>query len=263
MLENRLCMSPPMQPSGGLTWCCSKIKLLKREPRIYTEVQVRRPVVLLARTLAYIPIQEIIPGTVFVVDLLEAIREKYRFQQHPTKAEEMKIKDGIQFADGMSGKTALEKFVIWDNTLVLETRISTDESKELLESMLTWATEKFGFRYKTGDIKRFAYVNDVVFESSANLLLFDPVLKWLSDQTSTLLSEIWQEPVEYLPTSLKIGHDPVSRQAGIAPFSIERRGGARFSDNKYFSEAPLPTAIHLQLLDEFEKRVLSRPKTTA
>lgn len=217
---------------------------------------MHKPTVVLARVLAFIPIQEILPGTVFVTDLLNAIGEKYRFQKYPTKRDEMIVKEGIEFVDGMSGKTCIERLVIWDQTLVLETRVSTDASKEVLESILGWATSKFDLSYRSGDIKRFAYISDISFESDAKLLYIDPVLSWLSEQASAALTTIWQEPVEYRPTSIKVGHDPVLRQAGIAPFSIERRGLSRFADNKYYSEAPLPTALHLSLLEQFEKKVL-------
>jgi hypothetical protein len=67
-----------------------------------------------------------------------------------------------------------------------------------------------------------------------------------------MLSDIWQEPVRFVPTGITLGHDPTARKYGIASFSIQRRAEARFSDNKYFSEAPLPTDIHLKLLTEFE-----------
>jgi hypothetical protein len=44
----------------------------------------------------------------------------------------------------------------------------------------------------------------------------------------------------------------LERKYGIASFSITRRAEARFSENKYFSEAPLPTDLHLKLLEQFE-----------
>jgi hypothetical protein len=47
----------------------------------------------------------------------------------------------------------------------------------------------------------------------------------------------------------------MARKYGIAPFSITRRAESRFSENKYFSEAPLPTDIHISLLEEFEAEV--------
>jgi hypothetical protein len=41
-------------------------------------------------------------------------------------------------------------------------------------------------------------------------------------------------------------------QIPIAAFTIQRRGQTPFEENKYFSEAPLPTDIHINLLEQFE-----------
>jgi hypothetical protein len=224
------------------------------------ENNLQRPVTILSRVLAYIDALEVSPGEVYFPALAQALVERYGFQKFPQTLEEFDLSKGIEFLSGVSNGVGIGKFVIWPNILVLETRVSTDASKEILESILVWATEKFSLRYVPGDIKRFAYISDVTFNSDESLLIFDPVLNWLSHQVSDALTEIWQEPVEYLPTSLKIGHDPVLRQAGIAPFSIERRGTARFSENKYFSEAPLPTDLHIKLLDEFEAMVHLKAK---
>jgi len=42
------------------------------------------------------------------------------------------------------------------------------------------------------------------------------------------------------------------RKEPIAGFTIQRRVDTPFGENKYFSEAPLPTEIHLDLLQQFE-----------
>jgi hypothetical protein len=82
-----------------------------------------------------------------------------------------------------------------------------------------------------------------------------PALAKLAAKTSTALTDIWQEPVQYETTNLAVGHDPMARKYGIAPFSITHRAESRFSENKYFSEAPLPTDTHISLLEEFEAEI--------
>jgi hypothetical protein len=215
---------------------------------------------LLARVLAYINAIDVVPGTVFLPDFFDALVSRYRFQQYPADRKAFDIEKGIEFTDGLLGNVAIERFVIWKNLLVLETRINTDASKNAIEDILQWGADQFAFRYERGDIKRFAYISDIAFHSEAELITYDPVLQWLSKVSSSVLTEIWQEPVEYRTTSIKIGHDPVLRHLGIAPFSLERRGQARFSDNEYFSEAPLPTNTHLELLHQFEARVINGSK---
>jgi hypothetical protein len=47
----------------------------------------------------------------------------------------------------------------------------------------------------------------------------------------------------------------MARSHGIAPFVITHRAESRYSENKYFSEAPLPTDMHIEFLEEFEAGV--------
>ena len=57
---------------------------------------------------------------------------------------------------------------------------------------------------------------------------------------------------------MNIGHDPLTRKNSIAGISIEHRANVKFSDNKFFSEAPLPTDLHIKFLQELEKDVMEQ-----
>lgn len=121
--------------------------------------------------------------------------------------------------------------------------------------MLAWGKEKFGLHYSPEMVKHFAYVSDLTFYSDAPLLRANRAVEGLCQKTSAALSHIWGEPVPYEPLNISVGHDPTSRKYGIAPFAISRRAETPFSENKYFSEAPLPTKLHIQILEEFEAAV--------
>lgn len=208
--------------------------------------------VTLARTLAFIEIYDLnAKGKLFFPDVVQGIADRYKFQRLP-KREEYE-KDGIIFEEGKIGNKAIKKLTIFDTLIVLETRSNTSDSKQLIEDMLQWGAAKFDFTYNPGSIKRFAYVSDLTFYSDVPILdaACQPLIE-LAAKTGAAVTEIWQEPVQYYPANLAVGHDPMARKNGIAPFSITHRAEARFSENKYFSEAPLPTDMHIAFLEEFE-----------
>lgn len=224
---------------------------------------MRLAAVILARTLAFIEIYDLDPkGKLFVPDFVKAMAERYKFQKLP-KLEERNEK-GIIFEEGKIGNKVIVKLTIFDSLIALETRSSTSDSKQIIEEMLLWGAAKFDLNYTLGSIKRFAYVSDVSFYSDVQLLAAasQPIMA-LAAKTGTELSEIWLEPVEYYPTTIAVGHDPTARKNAIAPFSITRRVEARFSENKYFSEAPLPTDVHLKFLEEYERDVLAASESRA
>jgi len=192
---------------------------------------------------------------VFFPDVVKAIVERYKFRKFPSKPEDFDESNGVVFEDGKAGNKVIQKFTIFTTLLVVETRSNTDDSKQVIEDMLLWGATKFGIVYKTGAIKRHAYVSGLSFYSDPHLLTVSPILQNLATKTSAALTNIWEEPIHYETITLSVGHDPLARKYGIAPFTITRRAEARFSDNKYYSEAPLPTEMHLTLLEEFEAGV--------
>lgn len=212
--------------------------------------------IVVSKVIGYIEILDLSPkGTVFLPELVPQIAKRFNFQKFPQSPAEMDESKGIEFLEGKSGETVIQKFAVFSTLLVIETRSSTSDSKRILEEMLTWGAEKFGLSYTPGTIKRFAYVSDLTFYSDVAILNVSAALTNLSTKTSRALSDIWQEPISYEPINLIVGHDPTARKYAIAPFSIARRAEARFSENKYFSEAPLPTDVHIRLLEEFEREV--------
>jgi hypothetical protein len=51
--------------------------------------------------------------------------------------------------------------------------------------------------------------------------------------------------------------EQIPRKPLHAPFTIQRRAETAFAENKYFSEAPLPTNEHVALLETFEADVIA------
>jgi hypothetical protein len=206
--------------------------------------------------LAYIESVDLNPrGKIFYPEFVQEVVQRYKFQKYPKTIEDFDESKGIEFYEGKTGSKVIQKFTIFNTLLVLETRSSTTDSKQILEEMLTWGAAKFDLAYNPEKIKHFAYVSSLTFYSDIPILHASPALEKLAVKTGKALSDIWQEPISYEPTNLVVGHDMMARKYGIAAFTITRRAEAKFSENKYFSEAPLPTDMHLEMLKEFEKDV--------
>ncbi len=157
---------------------------------------------------------------------------------------------------GRVGDKVIDVLKLFDGLVQVETHSNTSDSEKITEELLQWANKTFGLRLEVGMIRHWAYVNDVTFQADIPLLetACSPLTK-VAAQASRSLSEIWHENIEYQPIILSVGHNPGLRAHGIAPFTIQRRTETRFSENIYFSESPLPTDVHIKLLEEFEAGV--------
>lgn len=222
---------------------------------------MRQSAVILARVLGFIELGDLISGSkMSVSELVRKLAEQYSFEKIPTSFEQLDPGKGIHFFEGVSGSIPIKEFIIYDTLLVLETRISTEASKYILEEILLWGAKDLGLNYKANSINRFGYISDVTFFSDAPLLDVPPAIAKIAARATRELTEIWKEPVKYEPLNYSVGHDPTTRKYGIAPFTIIHRAESRFSENKYFSEAPLPTDIHWEMLEEYEKDILASKK---
>lgn len=211
----------------------------------------------IARLIAILEITDLDPqGKVNYPELFSAIVSRYKFHKYPQKPEEFELQKGAVFEAGKWAKGTVEKLTIFGGGFVVETRSSTDDSEAFLHDLLAWAKEQFDIRYSQETLNRRGYVNQIVFRSDV------PLLKLLSDSLSSLADKVSQavgarekHPLDYELTQFWIHYDQTIRKVPLAAFTIQRRIETPFSENKYFSEAPLPTKQHIQFLEELENDV--------
>lgn len=211
----------------------------------------------IARFVAIFELTELDPqGKINYPDLFSALVARYKFHKFPQKTEEFDLHKGAVFEAGKWDRGSVEKVVIFGNGFIVETRSSTDESEAFLHDVLTWAKEQFGIRYSPETMTRKGYVNQIVFRSDVPILsqLSDP-LSFLAKRVSQAVGVREKQRIDYELTQFWIHYDQTTRKAPLAAFTIQRRVDVPFSDNKYFSEAPLPTKEHIALLEALENDV--------
>jgi hypothetical protein len=219
---------------------------------------MKRSAVVLARCLAFVETYDLSPdGRVFFPDLVKALVSRYEFQKFPKDFSEFDETKGIDFLEGRLGSEVIWRLTIYNNGIMIDTRSNTSISKEIIEEALSWAKETFGLRYDPSMIKRFGYVSQLTFYSDVILDRLSPALRRLSQRVTSAVSEIHNEKIEYQTTQIWIQHDQLMRKSPLAGFYISPRVETLLSEHKYFSEAPLTTDLHWELLEEFESALLS------
>jgi hypothetical protein len=209
--------------------------------------------VTLARAIGFVETFDLSPRTsLFIPEFVKEVLARYNFQKFPQEFKDFDEQKGVEFLHGKSGDTVIDKLVVYTDGLLIDTRSNTKVSEQLIEEALLWGKSKFGLVYQPGMIKRFAYVSQVTFYSDVQLDGLNPALKKLSSRITSAISDIRHEPLEYQTIAVIIGHDPLKAKNPVAAFTIFPRAATPFTEHKYFSEAPLPTDLHLELLQEFE-----------
>jgi len=212
--------------------------------------------VTLARVLAFVELTDLNPkGTVYYPDLVRALVEKLRFVKFPQRIEEFDEQKGVEFVGGTWAGTTVERVILYNNGILLDTRSSTDESERILGELLNWATAQFKLNYRPEMILRKWYVSNFTFYSDVPLLCPTLPLRNLANNVANAVEGVRGKRFDFQTTRIDIDIDKSDQQVAMAPFSIQRRNVAPFSENKYFSEAPLRTQTHLALLQQYEDQV--------
>jgi hypothetical protein len=229
-----------------------------RRPKVLRPKVMEISAIVLARALYFIESLELNPkGKLFYPDLIAALVERCGFRKFPEGLEHFDEAKGVEFVAGKWGDTVVERFKIYNNGLQVDTRVSTAESERIMNEAIEWAINEFGIAYTPQMLSRKAYVSDLVFRTEVPLLTSYSPITNLCRRGHAALGEISRDKMPWQPIILTMQSEGVPRKPVHAPLTIQRRAEAAFSENKYYSEAPLPTDVHIRLLEQFEADVLT------
>jgi hypothetical protein len=215
-----------------------------------------------ARALAFVEPIDLNPkARVFYPDLVKAIVARYNFQKFPQKLEEFDETKGVTFAVGHWAGTVIDELIIYTHGLLLGTRVSTQDSKRLLEEAIHWGSKELGLVNKP--VSRWLYASQITFYSKVPLTGAHLAFQQLADGIAKSVTETVGENLKYELTTFMVDFDQLARKHPLGRFSIQRRDNTPFSENKYFSDAPLPTDVHIKLLEQFEAAISGESKPPA
>jgi len=210
----------------------------------------------LARFFAFVDIVDLNPrGKAYFPDLVKAVVQRYHFAKFPQKIEDFDESKGITFQGGRTEDFTIDQIVVFEHAIYVDTSTSTEASQNLLIEMLSWLAKDNGLTFEPRLITRCTYVSQLTFFSDSMTKAFSPALIRLSEKLNKRVPEYYRQPLNYVPNGFLLSYDPLSIKAGPSNFSIERRADVLYSENKYFSSAPLPTNEHIALLEELEKEL--------
>lgn len=209
-----------------------------------------------ARLVALIQVQQWDPfGKALTLEALSKLASRYSFTKIPTSLEEVDFQKGIELREGILRDSRIDKIIIYLNGIVIDTRSSTDVCETILEDFIALAHETFGAVIVPS---RRTFTSQLMFRSDMNFAALNPLLPKLATILSGRTSADMKHPFNFEPTGLVFNVDTAQAKTPPALFSIERRAEIPFEENTYFSQAPVPTSEHIEILTAFEAALLCR-----
>ena len=212
-----------------------------------------------ARVTWLFPIEEFVPAAgANNPSVLALIAQRYNFSIVPTTTtrEDMN-KNGLVFGMGHF-QHAGQHFVVTDFAIYSDGLASVAEKSEwavaFLEDVVAWVKAEFGFREVSSGIRKLFHSTVVVdFDTPPSKLVqgFNRIADFISSRAITVFPD--KKPMDFARLDFETDKRALAGQVMVPKFTLERRQGVDFSQERYFSAAPMTTADHLATLEEIER----------
>ena len=211
----------------------------------------------LARALWFMDLNETNPGGKDIfTHLVPALIDQYKFRSWPKVGDE--FKDGMKFTGGEfakgDGTVLAVNTTIYTDGISADTFSSTRDSEEFLREALN-DLPNLGFAFDEEMIRRKGYLSQITVRCSSRLRAINARLadfaKSISSATGGIAYDV--AAVEFWPDQSLVNKP--------ANFSFQRKSGDPFSEDRYWSQAGVPTDAHLKLIEELET-ILSETQRT-
>jgi hypothetical protein len=183
--------------------------------------------------------------------LIAWLRDRYKFQKVPAHINDLDESKALYYAGGQF--QIKRDFIsvdlrIYGDGIVADTRSSTDDTDLFLFDVLQSAAKEFALAYRPEIVRKRLYVSEITVRCAIRLEAMNPKLEKFTEK----LTAATGAKVSSKLASIAFWRD-ILPNPSASVFRFERKWGAEFSENRYFSRAPLQTDKHLELLEELEK----------
>jgi len=203
----------------------------------------------LARAMWSFDVSELNPGGKDIfVHAVPAIVEDYKFKSYTRPSED--LSQGIKFTNGEfakdDGTVLAVNCTIFSDGVAADTYSSTADSEILLEEILG-SLPSLGLVYRPEMVRRRFYVSQLNVRCDKQLCALNPKLVEFAKRISSAVGETVYDfsALEFWPDQTRV--------VKPANFSFQHKINDPHGSDHYWSQAALPTEMHLEFLEEFER----------
>jgi len=217
--------------------------------------------VIAARAVRLFDSEELNPRGKSLSPMIQGIRQRYKFLHGPERLEDVELEKGLKFWDGsfLSQDTDIAiRLEIFKDGIVVTTQSDTSDADDVIEDLLSWATEAHGIGNKN-------YILNARRAYRSELIVFAPETRLNElcenlNQLASLIPAQSEGPIQLTGFSLG-GESPKNSSL----FTFERRVNIPFEEHKYYTSSSMHTEEHLQVLrhlaDLFPRLKKTNPAT--
>ena len=186
-------------------------------------------------------------------NLIDWLKHAYEFTKVPSSLTDLDDTKALHYSGGhyRAGRESIDvELRIYNDGVVGDTRSSTEDTDSFLSDLLVSAANEFSLAYKSEIVRKKLYVSEMTVRTGKKLATLNPKL---AEFAQKLAFATGGQPA---PELASIGFWPdILPNPSASVFRFERKFGAEFSENRYYTRAPLQTSKHLELLQALEAAI--------
>jgi len=214
-----------------------------------------------ARASWLFPLTELNPTGRSFTQIFSDLKKRYSFQKAPSHSLDYDAEaKGLIFNEGefvnREGNTVLVKFSVFSDGVVADTWSSTADSEDFLKDAMSWIRTEYGITLPTDRVPTSLYLSQLTVSMSQKHEGVFSKLQALSDVVSKKLSESGRDSKGFIAGGFSLWAANWDQNLAPSAYRFEIKAGSKPGENRYYAAAPLPTDLHLQILEE-QERILS------
>ncbi len=194
-------------------------------------------------------------GQMYVPDAVQKFAQRYSFAKLPTVDDLARVP--ISFSLGKFKDVQIDEFQIYNDGIIVSAKANTEVLESFISDLISWTEKEFGLVEAVTATPEKFFESAIIVKSVKDLALS---LSPRNDVAEILNRTFRGNLVGVGPYQLSgfiLDCDPSQFAATRKPlrFLLERRWGIPFSQNVFYSHAPLRTQDHLQVLSDLERLI--------
>jgi hypothetical protein len=186
--------------------------------------------------------------------LFTSLKDRYEFAKAPAHEHERSDKGAFVFSGGffaISDEKLSVSLTVFRDGIVAESASNTGHATAFLEDLRDFSLG-IGYSIPPPSSISKGFSSTLVLETDVELLRINPKLLPLIQFIQSKLVSLDGKPREFEFSRIAFASEDLSKPFAPTAFTFERRLEQPFSANRYYSEAPLQTNEHIELLDKLE-----------
>ena len=193
-------------------------------------------------------------GQHYMPDMLNKIQQRYGFVESPKTLSDWNPQSGIKFKHGKFEDIAIAEFSLYSDGVIANASAPVEVIERFVDDAINWTKQAWQAEEVSSLPSVKLFDSQVFVQCAIDFGSTLEKIKVLGNNISSLLARYGTPTKPYTISGIQLHNDvPDAGMYQSPKFTFERRIQTPFSQNSYFSTAPLRSKDHLELLVLLEK----------